>query len=81
MPGAIEVLERTANEFLSLRKPNLNSIRKKWESEDSLRAATDALINAGYLDTQDRGKSGSDTRLFLTDLGWKAIGQERPLWM
>lgn len=81
VPGGLLVLERTAKEMLGLRKPNLSCIRRKSESEDSLKNAADALINAGYLAAHYRGKSGSDTVISLTDAGWTALGQERPIWM
>jgi len=79
VPGALLVLERTAKEMLGLRKPNLSCISRK--GEDSLKNAADALINAGYIAAHDRGKSGSDTVISLTDAGWTALGQERPIWM
>jgi len=81
MPGAMVVLEKVASEVRGLRTPKAVDLTVSLGNGDNIKGAITALIIAGYLETIYYGGKGGVSQIGMTDLGWQAIGQTRPLWL
>lgn len=81
MPGAVTILERAAKDIMALRVPKVSDVRLAGESGDNMRNVLYALINADYIKAEYDGGAGGISNLSLTDAGWKALGQPKPMWL